>query len=297
MIGVRKNKDSDRMLKKKITYSQEFLKKYEQYFCCLNCQEKMSFKEPQSLVCVNGHRYDLSKKGTIHFPNHHMSSDYDQEMLTHRRAMILAGLYQPVLDVLKEKVAFSDYESIVEMGCGEGSFLNQLILETEFKGFTSGFDLSKDGVQMASDYNAQAFWFLGDVTQVPLEDAKLDLVLNMLSPVSYEEVKRVLKPTGQIIKIIPESDYLKELRMLFFKDEPEKLTYSNEHTDLKFKENLTLISEERVTYKIKVTPENYEHILKMSPLHWGASQEARLYAQQHPFSELTIDLKILIGQK
>ncbi|MGO2082658.1 methyltransferase domain-containing protein [Vagococcus sp.] len=284
------------MLKKKIEYGQEFLEDYATYFSCPKCHQSMCFKEPSSLVCVAGHRFDLSKKGTLHFPNRHMTSDYDQEMLVARRQMIRAGLYQPIIEYLETILPIEAQESIVEFGCGEGSFLKEWLTQVNFKGMASGFDLSKDGVQLASDYNQQAFWFVGDVTQVPFKAHSLDFILNMLSPVAYDEIKRVLKPKGTFVKIIPESGYLQELRTLFYQEHPEKLNYSNEKTYQKFTEQLKKVNEHRLTYTFPIVETNVEAVLKMSPLHWGASEAARLTARKTKLTSITVDVTVLFGR-
>lgn len=41
-------------------------------------------------------------------------------------------------------------------------------------------------------------------------------VINILSPSNYQEFKRVLKPQGQIIKVMPNANYLQELRHLVY---------------------------------------------------------------------------------
>lgn len=284
------------MLKKKIEYGQVFLEKYATYFSCPKCHQKMLFKEPSSLVCEEGHRFDISKKGTLHFPNRHMTSDYDQEMLVARRKMITSGLYQPIIDDLQETLDLKSQHSVVEFGCGEGSFLSEWLEQTQFDGMASGFDLSKDGIQLASDYNQQAFWFVGDVTQVPLKAHSVDFILNMLSPVAYDEIKRVLKSGGTLVKIIPESGYLQELRTLFYQEQPEKLNYSNEKTYQKFAEQLQEVRKQRLTYTFPITENNIEDVLKMSPLHWGASEKARLTARKAGLTSLTIDVTVLFGQ-
>lgn len=285
------------MLKKKIDYGREFLQAHLNIFQCPKCGQRFDEVRGNSLVCLNQHQFDLSKKGTLHFPSHHMTSDYDKAMLTSRRKMIQKGLYQPLIEkVVLLLEDMSENDIIVDMGCGEGSFVDCLIKEKEKSHFL-GFDLSKEGVQLASDFSKEAFFFIGDVTDMPFRDESISVLLNIFSPSHYEEMLRVLKKEGKVIKIIPESFYLKEMRELFYHDNLEKQSYSNENVYEKFKKDVSLMKEERVTYTFPVAREDYEDVLLMSPIHWGASDKAKEYAKQHPFKELTIDVKILIGKK
>ncbi|MGY3765652.1 methyltransferase domain-containing protein [Vagococcus vulneris] len=285
------------MLKKKIAYAQDFLREHDQLFECPKCHQSMTLIDGQSLGCDNKHHYNLSKKGTIHFPDHHMSSDYDKEMLEHRRMMIQAGLYEPILDQIKSVIGNDDSRVIVDMGCGEGSFLEELSKKINSSDILIGFDLSKEGVLLASDYAERAFWFIGDVTAVPLKQQSADYLLNIFSPSHYEEMTRILKDDGLVIKVIPEENYLKEMRLLFYKDNEEKQNYSNEKIYNKFQNKMKVVSEKRITYSFPITADDYEHVLKMSPLMWGASELSKEYALVHPFTEITIDVKILIGRK
>ncbi|MEG0255962.1 MAG: methyltransferase domain-containing protein [Vagococcus sp.] len=285
-------------LKKKIDYGRDFLVEHLEVFQCPNCGESFKEVKDNSMICLNHHQFDLSKKGTIHFPSHHMTSEYDKAMLSSRRKMIQKGLYQPLIkkmNLLLESVTADEY--IVDMGCGEGSFVEGLVNVLEEKPTFLGFDLSKEGIQLASDFSKEAFFFIGDVTKMPFRDNSISVLLNIFSPSHYEEMLRVLKPEGKIIKVIPESFYLKEMRELFYHDNHEKQSYSNENVYEKFKKDVNLMKEERITYTFPVSSEDYEDILLMSPIHWGASDSAKEYAKQHPFKELTIDVKILIGIK
>lgn len=285
------------MLKKKIDNGRDFLTAHLDLFQCPKCQAEFTAIRGNTMVCQNNHGFDLSKKGTIHFPNHHLTSDYDKEMLLSRRNMIQQGLYAPLETRLTQLIEASrQSETIVDMGCGEGSFVERLKANLPEKNFI-GFDLSKDGVQLASDFSNQGFFFIGDVTQMPFQDQSIDVLLNIFSPSHYEEMKRVLSEEGVIIKVIPESGYLKEMRESFYHDNEDKQHYSNEQVYDKFKKDIQLVSEERLTYTYPVFHKDYEDILKMSPIHWGASEEAKEYARKHPFKELTIDVKILVGKK
>ncbi|MGY3704361.1 putative RNA methyltransferase [Vagococcus martis] len=285
------------MIKKKKEYAFDHLGQSINAMECPKCHT--SFELSQSgLVCQNNHQFDVSKKGTVHFPLHHMDSDYDKEMLLHRRKMIQKGLYEPLeTEIAKLLFSVSQDELIIDMGAGEGSILERLATSHHVEGHKMGFDLSKDGVLLSSDFSEEAFWFIGDVTNMPFKSESIDVLLNIFSPSHYEEMSRVLKKDGLVIKVIPESYYLKQLREAFYYDDEDKKEYSNEKVYQKFIKDMTLVEEKHLTYDFLVEEEDFQDVLKMSPIHWGASETAKQRAHDNYFQKLTVDVKILVGKK
>lgn len=51
---------------KKIDWGKQFVAKNSHLFLCPLCQSQMS-ASPAGLVCQTGHRFDVSKKGTLYF--------------------------------------------------------------------------------------------------------------------------------------------------------------------------------------------------------------------------------------
>lgn len=283
------------MLLKKIDRSRQFLENHRDLFACPHCQTSLEIRG-NSFVCQQNHQFDLNKKGTLHFMNHTVKTDYDKEMLVPRQKMIQSGLYQPLIDWLLTYLEKEEVTSVVDMGCGEGSFLEQLAKQG-LPGTKIGFDISKDGVALASNQPVQAFWCVADITNLPFADHKISHLLNIFSPSHYNEFRRVLTPGGKLIKVVPESGYLKELRKLFYDDQEEKQSYSNDKVVTKFSEEMTLLQTERLTYQVPVTDENYQDILAMSPIKWGANPDIvkEVVAKRH-ITHLTVDVLVLIGE-
>lgn len=282
------------MLLKKIDRGQIFLHDQLALFRCPKCQQKMISAQNYQLRCEQHHHYDLSKKGTLHFLDHHVKTDYDKEMLGHRQKMIQAGLYEPLLAIMKDLLVEDHVSTLVDMGCGEGSFLNELA-NLNVPGVKIGFDISKDGVALATEQEAEAFWCVADITNLPFNDDSVSHLLNIFSPSHYGEFHRVLKPGGKVIKIVPETNYLRELRQAFYADDQTKQSYSNEKVVRKFAEEMNLISERRLTYTFDVSEELQMDLVKMSPLHWGASAESLQKSRAQLIEKITIDLLILVG--
>lgn len=283
------------MLLKKIDRSRQFLENHSDLFACPHCQTALEISG-NSFKCQNNHQFDLNKKGNLHFLNHTVKTDYDKEMLVPRQKMIQSGLYQPLIDWLLTYLEKEEVTSVVDMGCGEGSFLQQLDKQG-LSGTKVGFDISKDGVALATNHELDAFWCVADITNLPFANHKISHLLNIFSPSHYNEFRRVLTPGGKLIKVVPESGYLKEMRELFYDDQEEKQSYSNDKVVTKFSEEMTCLTTERLTYQIPVTDANYQDILAMSPLKWGANPEILdKIIKERQLDYLTIDILILVGQ-
>jgi 23S rRNA (guanine745-N1)-methyltransferase len=282
-------------LKKKIELAADFLHKHAAIFRCPLCHEAMSAVE-SNLQCVNHHRFDLSKKGTLYFLKHAVKSGYDQAMLAPRGRMIESGQYGPVLDAIQKFIHITGVT--IDVGCGEGSFLHELNTRG-VEGTTIGFDISKDGVYLASNQpmTNEAFWCVADLTNLPFADGSADTILNIFSPSHYREFHRVLKTGGSLVKIIPEENYLRELRKAFYPNELEKQQYSNQLVLEKFKEEMTLVHNERISYTFEVPEKRCLDLLEMSPLEWGVSQEVKKQVEENPPASVSIDVRLLVGKK
>lgn len=283
------------MLLKKIDRSRLFLEKNHQLFACPRCHTSMKMVG-NSLTCQSNHQFDLNKKGSLYFLDHTVKTDYDKEMLSQRQVMIQQGLYQPLMARLLTAIQDDQVTSVMDIGCGEGSFLQQLAV-AGLPGIKIGFDISKDGVALATNQEVDAFWCVADITNLPFADGSMSHLLNIFSPSHYQEFRRVLKPKGKLIKVVPEAGYLKELRELFYPDESTKQEYSNDKVVAKFAAEMTTLTTERLTYQVPVTDDNYQAILAMSPLKWGADPEKVMAAQAlRTIDYLTVDVLILIGE-
>ncbi len=107
----------------------------------------------------------------------------------------------------------------------------------------------------------------------------------------------MLTDDGEVLKIVPQQDYLKELRQAFYPDQPEKQQYSNERVVAKFVESLELTERRRVTYEFDIPEKNRQDLLAMSPLEWQVSQDVKERVYQNPLKKITIDVELLKGNK
>jgi 23S rRNA (guanine745-N1)-methyltransferase len=118
--------------------------------------------------------------------------------------------------------------------------------------------------------------------------------LNILSPANYAEFKRLLTGDGILIKVVPGSKYLLELRELFYRS-TGKEKYSNERIVAHFEENFNTAGTWDILYSIPVDKHNLEHLIRMTPLSWGAADERIKEVLRIGIPHITIDLAVILG--
>ena len=211
---------------KKIDWAEQFINQHLQVFRCPYCHEAMVFAENHSVVCEKEHRFNISKKGTLHLMKQNANTDYDATLFQHRYELAQSGFFEPLLEAILPYLSAGEEKFIVDIGCGEGSHLSWL--SKRVKAPLCGMDIAREGIHQASvHFGNQALFFLGDLANLPFADESCGTLLNILTPSNYQEFMRVLAPGGSLIKVIPGNDYLAELRQQLYRSNPEKQTYSN----------------------------------------------------------------------
>lgn len=238
-----------------------------------------------SLVCTKGHTFDPSRKGYVHFAPNAAPSHYDRTLFEARRRILEAGFYDAVIEAIRNAMP-KDAEVVLDAGCGDGTFTKRLQGKT-----TIGIDLSKDAILLASRGGGPILWAVGDLTRLPVADASVDVILNLFSPAHYAEFRRVLKPGGRLLKLVPQEGYLREIRALMG-DRLRRESYSNEAVVMHLSERFRIEGRIRITQTHPLTPEQARDFLAMTPLTFGADTETLDADALHG---ITVDTELLIA--
>jgi 23S rRNA (guanine745-N1)-methyltransferase len=275
-------------------------------FRCPLCGGEMRMVGERSIVCVKNHCFDLAKRGYVNMLVSPVKTEYDKEMLKSRSIIIRSGLFDPLTDKLAGLILdhacglHVDATRILDAGCGEGSHLARVIQSIEGRDDRRvtgvGIDISKEGIQIASREYPSITWCVADLAKVPFKDGSFDVVLNILSPANYAEFNRLLTGDGILIKVVPGSRYLIELRELFYRS-TGKERYSNERVVAHFEESFNTAGTWDILYSIPVDIHNLEHLIRMTPLSWGAADESITEALEKGIDSITVDLTVILGKK
>ncbi|GIO26303.1 putative RNA methyltransferase [Ornithinibacillus bavariensis] len=281
--------------------SAEMVSKFVHVLRCSICNMPMEVMDLKSLVCLNEHTFDLAKQGYINLLTRSVNSHYDKELFKARKSVIKESdlfslLHEKILEIIKEYLEDSMSEIMFfDAGCGEGSHLQKIIDNAENLAVTGiGLDISKDGIKMAASNYKESIWLVGDLANSPLADQSCHVILNILSPANYKEFQRILVSDGIVLKIVPRSHYLKELREALFNN-TDKKSYKNDKTVALFNNHFHLLDVINLKYTKKLTQTALIHLVQMSPLAWNTSKRDMNRIINQGISAVTVDLDILIG--
>jgi len=263
-------------------------------FACPICQENLTLVE-SSLKCSNRHSFDLAKFGYVNLaPQIKQSANYDKENFQNRQQILEAGFYQAILEGISDLLATNpSAKTVLDIGCGEGFYSRKLQESHSDKTFYA-FDISKDSVQIAtkSEPNWAVNWFVGDLARLPIEDASMDILLDIFSPANYGEFRRVLSKDGILIKVIPTENHLKEIRQMV-QDQLTKKDYSNQDIKEHFQEHFSIQSSQIASLTKPISAEQRQALLAMTPLLFHVDHTKIDWSQ---LTEITIEAEILVGK-
>ncbi|WP_304056338.1 methyltransferase domain-containing protein [Levilactobacillus namurensis] len=277
---------------KKIDRAAAFLTANATVFRCPVCHAPYDHVAEHSLVCPNGHNVDLSKKGMLYFMQRAVKSEYDDAMLAARRRMLQAGLFRGITDAFADHLT-AEPETILDVGCGEGTPLADVLAHRDGRDVAVGFDLSKPGINLATQLATNAFFCVADLAQMPFSAGQFTTILDLFSPSAYQEFNRVLAPGGQLLKVIPNADYLIELRQAIFPAGNAHAQYDNGNVLRLFQQHYPNATSQRIRYQVPVAPERFDDLMLMTPMHWGADQARLAAVAAEPFPQITVDVTLL----
>ena len=251
------------------------------FFTCPICKERFTQKE-RSLVCPNGHSFDLSKKGYVNLLRPGKSGAVrhgdDKMMVAARTAFLGAGFYDILRDAVTETVCThkKDGMIILDAGCGEG-FYTAHIRQTAEAHHPSvyGIDVSRDAIHASSVRDKALKLAVASIFDLPVENESIDLLLNLFAPYDAAEFSRVLKKDGILLRVFPREKHLWELKCAVY-DTP----YENEIDTLSL-DGFALIETKEIDFPLDLKEQPYiDTLFKMTPYYYKTSREgqARLQA-------------------
>ncbi len=275
-------------------------------FRCPICTAGMGIYDFKDILCEKGHSFNIAKKGYVNFLLKPVKTEYDKEMFYSRNKIITKGFFDPILEYISDWIAGKSDRAhpktmnIFDAGCGEGSHLGQIIHRLRSKGVSDlqgvGIDISKEGIWIASKDYFDIIWCVADLANIPFRSKQFDIILNILSPANYREFARTLKDDGFLVKVIPGSNYLKELREVFY-DGMDKQTYSNDKVIELYRKNFKILDLQEIQYRRMIDKENIMHLIKMTPLSWAATADRMKQVFDMGIDQITVDLSVIVGQK
>jgi 23S rRNA (guanine745-N1)-methyltransferase len=185
---------------------------------CPNCFRELERVDPRILGCDAGHRFDLSKHGTVTLlpPRAPHTTGDGREMLTARADLLGSGVFDPIADELLEACraneAAPDDLRIADLGCGTGFYSARLADGLPGTRFLLA-DRSPDAVRLATRALPTATGVVLDLWRpLPIRDGAADICLNVFAPRNPEEFARITRQGGYLLVVVPTERHLAELR-------------------------------------------------------------------------------------
>jgi len=278
----------------KIAKVHAHFKGVESFFSCPICQTKMIVDEA-SIKCENNHTYDLSKYKYINFLRKTVNTPYTKELFDARRVIFEDEFYDDILNKIVEIISsFETLEEkvVLDAGSGEGFFAERILKNTPIISQMFACDIEKSAVILGARYAENVKFFVGEIGNLPIKDKSVDIILNIFSPANYDEFKRVLKPDGIMIKVIPNKNYLKELRQavgLSLKNDE----YSNQSVLDLFNKNLNFIGNHYINKTFPLKLHQAFSFSQMTPMTFNIEKSE---IDLEKLTEMTIDVQILVGR-
>ena len=237
-------------------------------FCCPVCKAEFS-EDKNSLVCENGHRFDISASGYVNLlpvqkKNSKVPGD-SKEMVMSRRNFLSKGSYEPLKEAVKKEISKIGKGFVFDCGCGEGYYTDGI---AEVSAKTFGIDISKIAVEKAAKKYKNAFFAVASAYDLPVKSESVDIVCDIFAPLSTEEFKRILVPGGFFLYVVPAEKHLMKMKEILY-NKPYENAFSRAEYD-----GFTYIKNEKISFPIEVCgKEDVMSLFTMTPYSWRTPKE------------------------
>ncbi|MDE0929510.1 MAG: methyltransferase domain-containing protein [Halioglobus sp.] len=249
------------------------------------------------LRCADGHAFDIARQGYVNLLGAADKRSRDpgdgKEMVAARRDFLNDGHYQPVADKLANlvKPQVNTDSTIVDAGCGEGYYLEQLETQIESSSHCKptiiGFDISKWAVQAATRRLA-ATWLVASNRNIPLAANSADCLLSLFGFPVFNSFRSVLKEGGTLLMVDAGPQHLIELRKVIY---PE--VRRSDSTMLQQACAAGFLEGETSTLQFQTDPLSQlqiHQLLSMTPHLFRATREGKERATRLDHFPVTVDI-------
>lgn len=262
---------------------------------CPLCAQPLA-RAPAAWQCTNRHSFDVAREGYVNLlPVQQKASLHPGDTpasLAARRNFLNEGHYAPLRDALRERLAPLGAGSLLDIGCGEGWYTAAF---ADFTPVVIGLDIAKPAIRMAAREYARRrpgiTWLVGSGARLPVDDASIDLVTCLFTPLHGAEIRRVLAPGRHLAVVTPGAGHLAELRAGLFDEvvahQPEKFV---DELEPRFR----LVARDDLQAPLQLDNSALRHLLAMTPYAWKARPERRAMLEAQAALATTAAFTILL---
>jgi 23S rRNA (guanine745-N1)-methyltransferase len=280
------------------------LRSTRENFKCPSCSQALTLNTETSsktYSCSNKHSFDVAREGYLNLllaqHKRSRSPGDTEDMIRSRRRFLSAGHYSPLSDAIVDQVANSANgfnQTIIDLGCGEGHYLQQLrdASLSHSKGVTPdlkllGLDIAKFAVRLAAKRKMDARLVVDSAFNIPLFENRVDTAISVFSPISADETARILKPGGTLIMVGPGEQHLSGLTQLIYNK-----TVPHAGNPLDTDAQFILRESSDIKRNISLQGSDIIDLLTMTPYYWQARPEQQQMLSTLDKLETAIHFKI-----
>jgi len=274
---------------------------------CPKCESPL-LKRENSLVCDVGHCFDIARQGYVNLLLANQKNSREPgdniEMIDARSDFLRAGHYRNLVQRIQEMLLphLPEKGCLLDLGCGEGYYLEQLALgianwpHRELN--LAGVDISKVAVRKAAvsaktlplPQSLSIQYAVASGARLPLMNGLVDLVVNVFAPVSPEELCRVMRDGGLLLRVTPGERHLYQLKAALY--DTVRL-----HVPESPLSCFDLLQRENLKYSLVLqSAASLQQLIAMTPLNWRGKAEAKAALQSLDAFEVDVDFDIqLLG--
>lgn len=244
-------------------------------FCCPLCAAPLE-RNQSAYICPNGHCFDVAREGYVHLlpanRKHSKAPGDDKGMVTARNRFLSKDYYAPLRQALCTLALdhTGGSAAVLDSGCGEGYYTAGIHAALTGAGRTvalAGIDLSKPSVRLAAKRVPAGEFAVASAYHLPVAGRSVDLLLNCFSPLALEEFRRVLRPGGTFLYVVPAASHLWELKQVLY-DRP----YPNQEQEIPY-EGFAYETVVPVDARLEVAGEDLPDLFQMTPYYWKTPKE------------------------
>ncbi|RKF17493.1 methyltransferase domain-containing protein [Alginatibacterium sediminis] len=246
---------------------------------CPLCEQRLK-QSPGGMKCDAGHQYDRAKEGylnllPVQFKNTLNPGD-NQDMMLSRQTFLQSGQFNFLIDALGSSISDllegqTQPIELLDIGCGEGFYTQQLSQQLADNIKFSGIDISKSAIRLASKHAkrhslAIDYWVASN-NRLPVLDNSVDLALKVFAPCDASEMQRCLKPKASFLTVTPGSKHLWQLKSKIY-SAPIEHDEKPEQFD-----GFTHISCDKISKESEIDFPTMKALAMMTPFAWKISQD------------------------
>jgi 23S rRNA (guanine745-N1)-methyltransferase len=264
---------------------------------CPVCQARLAFFDRERRwACGQGHSFDAAREGYVNLllsgQRRSRQPGDSAEMVAARRRFLATGAYDPLTADLARVVASCSPATVLDVGCGEGRHARALTAS-----LVLGLDVARVAVAAAARAHRQGWYAVASAADIPLDDACVDLALNVFGPVVPAELARVVRPGGWVLAAHPGAEHLAEVRALVYDQaRPHEVKPPLRNSA----ECFAPIRATRASFPVTVAgAEQLRDLFAMTPYRWHARPDiySRLAAAAQPTFTTTADIQLTLYQR